>query len=295
VLCKNREISTIESEGADDGRSISINFQKGVSIKMNAKLSAIKFALVTGASSGIGLQYCNVLAKAGVNLVLVARNEQRLQAVKQDLIDKYAIKVLVVQQDLSVPGAAQAIFNATERESISIDMLINNAGHADQADFLLANHAVHLQMINAMLTAVVSLCHFYLPKMLENKTGNIINVGSVAGIVGYSKDQKGKRSHRTMYRPIKSFVISFTEQLAQSYKGTGIRFQCICPGLTVSDFHQRSGEVELYSSLPKFMWMSSAAVVDQSLRSLFRSKKVVVVTGWFNKIVVLVWRIMHLV
>jgi uncharacterized protein len=260
---------------------------------MNARLSAIKYALVTGASSGIGLQYCTALAKAGVNLVLVARNKQRLRAIEKDLIDKYAVKVLVIQQDLSIPGAAQAIFDVTERENISVDMLINNAGHADQEDFLAANHAEHIKMINAMLTAVVSLCYLYLPKMLENKTGNIINVGSVAGIVGFSKDQKGKRSQRTMYRPLKSFVIGFTEQLEQSYRGSGVKFQCICPGLTVSDFHNRSGEVELYSSLPKFMWMSSAAVVEQSLGRLSKSK-VVVVTGWFNKLVVFVWKLLHL-
>ena len=258
---------------------------------MNEQLSKIKNALVTGASSGIGLQYCDELAKAGVNLIIVARDEARLQALAKKLVDKYAIKVLIIRQDLSAADAAQTIYRQTTSKNICVDLLINNAGYADKDDFLNSTNSDHVKMINSMLTAIVSLCYLYLPNMLANKNGHIINVGSIAGLMGFSKSKHAKR---TMYSPIKSFVISFTEQLAKAYKARGVVFQCICPGLTFSEFHLRSGESELYDSLPKLMWMSSEKVVNKSLAALFEPRKVVVVVGLFNKFVILIWRVSHI-
>ena len=146
-------------------------------------------------------------------------------------------------------------------------------------------------MINCMLLSIVDLCHLYMPQMIEQKFGYIINLGSVAGLVGYSKSEKAMR---TLYRPIKSFVILFTEQLAKSYAQHGLVLQCLSPGLTVSDFHNRSGEGYLYDRLPKFFWLPGCVVVAKSLRALSKPKKVILVTGWVNKLIVFVWRLTHL-
>lgn len=238
----------------------------------------IKTALVTGASQGIGKAYCHALAERGVDLVLVARDSEQLDALAKKLMEHYSITTWVFSQDLADLSAAERIFEFTQVKSIQVDLLINNAGFSDQAAFLDGEWAVHAQMLQVMLTAVVQLCHMYLPAMLARKQGGIINVGSIASLINFKL--KG-RLQRTLYRPIKAFVIEFTEKLASSYKNSGVHFQCVCPGLTYSEFHKRSGDSTLYTSLPKWMWMLAAEVVKKSLSQL-TGKKTVVITGWRN-------------
>ncbi|MEE3003272.1 MAG: SDR family oxidoreductase [Pseudomonadota bacterium] len=238
-------------------------------------------ALITGASSGIGEAFAEMLAKEGYNLVLVARNIDKLNSLSSSLSEKYGIKAYVYGQDLSESNAVSNIHKFTQEKEITIDLLINNAGHGDVGGFIDHSMAEHNAMISSMLTALVELTHVYLPDMVARKDGAIINVASVVGLMGTSLNMMVKRS---LYRPIKSFVIAFTEQLDVAYRSTGVRFQCLCPGLTISDFHKRVGQEDLYDKLPSFMWLTSEEVARRSLIGLRKKKKLVFVTGFINKL-----------
>lgn len=248
----------------------------------------IKTALVTGASTGIGRSYCQALAKLGVDLILVARNQSKLQQLAEELAKKHGVKAWVFPQDLADQAAPARIFEFTQSNSLQVDLLINNAGYADLASFMEIDWLAHADMLQVMLRSVVQLCHLYMPLMLDNKQGAIINVGSIASLMNFKI--KG-RPNRTLYRPIKAFVVAFTEKLASIYSDSGIRFQCLCPGLTYSEFHQRSGESSLYTSTHKWMWLQADTVVNKSLNTLMKGKKIVVVPGWCNRLIIYLYRL----
>lgn len=250
--------------------------------------SKIQTAVVTGASSGLGREYCYSLAKCGVDLVVVARDTARLTELQQELCTKYKVQVHVVVQDLAKEGAARSIYLATQQLGLRVDLLINNAGYADGADFVGVSWEMHHAMLQVMLYSVVELTHLYLADMLRRKNGYIINVASVVGLVKLSLSG---RLGRTLYRPIKTFIVQFTEQLASIYRGSGVLLQCLCPGLTITEFHQRSGDGGMYKSTPKMIWKSSAFVVDKSLRALGRRKKTLVVPGVINKVFVFIAKV----
>ena len=250
-----------------------------------------KFALITGASTGIGYEYAQQLAAEGYGLVLVARSKDKLNSLSDDLIRKFGIESHIVVQDLVEQDAAANIFAYTTKHNINIDLLINNAGFGDVGKFLEHDIKEHIDMLNAMLMVIVELCHIYMPRMLENNKGGIINVSSVVGLMGTSLKMKVTRA---LYRPIKCFVIAFTEQLKVAYSDTNIKFQCLCPGLTVSDFHKRVGQEDLYDKIPSFFWLTSDKVVSISLRELARDKKLVLVTGFINKVGILFHRIVSI-
>lgn len=246
-------------------------------------------ALITGASTGIGAAYSKLLAAQGYNLVLIARDKGKLDVLAQQLQQQYEIKTYVLPQDLSLANAALNIYNFTCKNNLHIDMLINNAGFGDSGKFLQHDIAEHNAMIQAMLSVIVQLCHYYLPAMLAENRGTIINVASVVGLLGQAMKNKVTRA---LYRPIKVFVIAFTQQLQLAYKDNGVNFQCLCPGLTISDFHKRTGQQQLYKTIPKFLWQDSMIVAKTSLMKLSRQKNnTVVVTGWINKFAIFIYKI----
>jgi uncharacterized protein len=248
-------------------------------------------ALVTGASSGIGTSYCKALAKEQCNLVITARDKTKLNAIAKELEANYDIKVYVIAQDLSSPGAPEKIYDFTQKNKLSIDLLINNAGHGDNNDFTTATLATHNNMIAVMLGSTVALCHLYLPNMLLKKHGHIINVASTAGLIGFAV--KGKFA-RSLYRPIKTFIVSFTQQLANTYRSGGIKLQCLCPGLTVTEFHTRIGEKNLYTDIPKIFWMSPDSVVSYSLKHTNSNNLRPKIPGIINKILVFIYKVCNI-
>lgn len=240
-----------------------------------------KTALVTGASTGIGEAYSYALAKAGYDVVLVSRNETRLQEVATAIKAAYGVEAYVFPQDLSSVDAATRIFAYTQSQQLTIDFLVNNAGFGDVGKFTDHSLSEHNAMLQAMLGAVVELSHYYLPGMIARQAGAIINVASVVGLMGRSLRSKVVRA---LYRPIKCFVIAFTEQLHVAYQGTGVYFQCLCPGLTISHFHERAGQAYLYKTTPAWLWLSSEGVATRSLRAATRGRPLVLVTGWINHV-----------
>lgn len=244
-------------------------------------LNSCETAIVTGASSGIGLAYCHQLASMGINLILVARSQDRLNALAETLIKKHDVRVHVLPLDLMQSDAITQIRKQVDQLNVSVDIIINNAGFDDLGDFLTTPWSDHQSMFQAMLLFPTQLCYEFLPAMQKKKSGYIINVGSIVGLFTL----KGfKRSgFRVLYAPIKSYIIDFTCALARRYKADGIQFQALCPGLTYSEFHKRSGELDIYTRVPKFFWLSSEEVARQSLTAL-KKNKTIVVTGWINRL-----------
>lgn len=232
------------------------------------------YALVTGASSGIGKAFAEQLAQRGAHLVLVARSEDTLQAIAARLRQQFQIQVLVIATDLSQPGAARAIYERTEQEGITIHLLINNAGFGKIGQFLDYPPDVYHEMLTLNMLAVVELCQFYLPAMLTRGDGGIINVASIGGFlpVPYS----------AVYAATKAFVLHFTEGLYGEYHQQGVNILALCPGGTASNF-----ATVAFTQIPEGrerQYDAPEMVVARALDALIRDRPVVV-TGRMSRLV----------
>lgn len=187
-------------------------------------------ALVTGASSGIGKAFAYQLAKKGVNLVLTARSENKLSRITSDLISKFGIEATYIIGDLSKPNAAKEIYNEIIAKKLHIDLLVNNAGIGQWANFLDESIETYTVTINLNITSLVALTHLLLPEMLKNQKGGIINIASGAAL------QPGP--YMAVYAASKAFVLSFSEALYGEYLDKGITVTAVCPGNTPTEFQQ---------------------------------------------------------
>jgi uncharacterized protein len=187
-----------------------------------------KTALITGASSGIGAAFARALAEQGAHLILVARSEDKLRALATTLTTQHAIRADVLVADLSRPEAGLELFAATQQLSLTVDILINNAGFASYGSFdtLDAEHEQQEIMLN--VAAVVDLTHRFLPTMLARHNGSIINLASTAAFQ--------PTPYMAVYGASKAFVLSFSEALWAEYRSKGIRVLALCPGPTSTDF-----------------------------------------------------------
>lgn len=234
---------------------------------MSATRVVQETALVTGASTGIGLEFARQLAADGYSLVIVARERERLAAVARELRSQYGVAVKDYATDLSEPGAAEALW-ADLSSAGSVDILINNAGIGLYGEFQDQSVAAlrSMQMINVL--ALTTLTRLALPGMLARRRGRILNVASV---VGYQPG--GPRM--AVYYATKSYVLSFSKGLALELEGTGVTVTALSPGVTKSSFEQRSGASEtlLYSLLPQ---ATAKAVASAGYRGMMRGRRVVI-------------------
>ncbi|MGA9572798.1 MAG: SDR family oxidoreductase [Lysobacterales bacterium] len=238
------------------------------------------WALVTGASAGIGAEFCRQLAAQGYQLVLVARREDKLQALADELLSSYAARSLVITADLSRKEAGEAITARLAQENIEIEYLVNNAGYGLPGSFHVPGWQEHADFIQVMMTAVCELTWRLLPGMRERGRGFIINVASVAGLVSPS-------AGHTMYAASKSFLIKFSQSLALENEQSGVKVCALCPGFTYSEFHDVNGTREMISRLPKFLWLQASDVVADALRAMSAEKvKAVVIPGGQYKTIV---------
>lgn len=236
-----------------------------------------RIALITGASAGIGLEFANQLAAKGHNLALVARRRERLDETAQRLKQAHSIEVVIIAQDLADPQASKNIMRAIHEAGFEVDILINNAGFAVGGFYTAATWDAQAKFMQVMVHAVAELTHAILPTMLKNNSGAIVNVASVAGIVAGS-------SGHTLYAASKAFLIKFSESLAMENHHTGISVQALCPGFTLSEFHDVIGNRHLVSQMPDYMWMRAHEVVKISLDSLKNPKApVMLVPGKVNR------------
>lgn len=185
-------------------------------------------ALITGASNGIGLELAKIHARQGGNLVLVARSQDKLEQLAQELSRQHQVQVTVIAQDLSLPDAAQAIFEQTEPLGIQIDLLINNAGFGGHGRFFERELAQEQKMIQVNITTLTELTHLYLHGMVARRQGKILNVSSTASFL--------PGPLQAVYYATKAYVTSFSQAVAEEVREFGVTVTALCPGAVATGF-----------------------------------------------------------
>lgn len=233
-------------------------------------------ALITGASAGLGVDFCHILAERGYDLVMVARNEERLKAWASILEGKYKVKCKAISFDLSLPNSAQSLVDYMASLNYKIDVLINNAGFGIYGD-LVTNSLTSVQdLIQLNVTTLTGLTRLLLPDMIKRRSGRILHVASTAAFL--------PGPHMASYYASKAFVLSFSEAVSQETKGTGVTITALCPGPTKTEFFERAkmGNARLKSIFAA----DSRKCAEHGIRAMFAGK-VVVIDGTFNWIAAL--------
>jgi uncharacterized protein len=230
----------------------------------------MKATLITGASSGIGEAFARRLAAEGHNLVLVARSEQRLHEICDELMLKHKITAHYVATDLTAFGSEEELFRETTRHGFDVDWLINNAGFGAMGDFVELDLDRALGMISLNISALVSLTHLYLAGMRQRQSGKIINVSSAAGFQPIP--------FMAVYAATKTFVTSFSEAVAEENRPHGIQVLALCPGSTKTNFFAASS-IDLPVSVKG--QQTAEQVVETAMRAV-RSGKTKAVPGIAN-------------
>jgi short-subunit dehydrogenase len=229
----------------------------------------VKTTLITGASSGIGEVFARKLAARGDNVLLVARSEDKLMTLCNELGRINSIRAQYVAIDLSKPDAPAQLFAETQKRELEIDFLINNAGFGSMGDFTKLDLTRELNMIDLNVRALVELTQRFLVPMRERKGGAIINVASTAGFQAVP--------FMATYAATKAFVLSFSEALWEENRSHGIKVMALCPGVTETGFFEAAS-----IDLPPMRAVQSADdVVETALRGLKRGKGHII-SGWAN-------------
>ena len=228
-----------------------------------------EWALITGASTGIGLELAEVLADAGFNLALLARNLDRLQVVSDELRAVHRIETRVLPIDLSVPGAAAKTFESLR--DVPISALVNNAGFGTYGPFAQSDLPSQSGIMQVNIVALVELTRLFVQPMLGRRAGRILNVASTAAF------QPGPMV--SVYYASKAFVFSFSYALSDELKDTGVTVTALCPGMTKTEFQKRANLRESHS----WPMMSARAVAEAGYAGMMKGKRVVI-PGVFNRI-----------
>jgi uncharacterized protein len=233
-----------------------------------------KTALITGASGGIGYEFAKLFAHDKYNLVLVARSQQKLAQVADELKSKFGISVKVIAKDLSNFSASEEIFTELQNEGIKISALVNNAGFATYGHFTETELTAELNMMQVNVVCLTHLTKLFLKDMVKQREGKILNVASTAAF------QPGPLM--AVYYATKAYVLSFSEAIANELEGTGVSVTALCPGPTESGFQQRAAmeESKLVSGQKI---MDAETVAKIGYRGLMENRPVVI-PGVKNKL-----------
>jgi len=234
--------------------------------------------LITGASSGIGAAFARKLAALGRNVFLVARSEDKLITICNELGRVSGIRAQYLVLDLSEPDAPARLFEETQKRGLTIDMLINNAAFGSMGYFFSLGREREVEMIDLNVRSLVDLTHRFLEPMRERKQGTIINVASTAGFQPVP--------FMATYAATKAFVLSFSEALWEENRQFGVHVMALCPGVTETNFF----EAAQMDRPPMRGSQTPEEVVDTALRGLKR-KKSSVISGWSNRAVALLVRV----
>ena len=207
----------------------------------NSRISQLKAALVTGASSGIGREFGRELATHGHNLVLAARTIDRLRELAGGLEQQYGVTAIPIRADLAAPNSAQELYAEVQRRQIDVNILVNNAGFNVYGPFTETNHADELGLLQVNLVALVSLTKLFVPDMVRRGYGRVLNLGSTGSFAPAPFD--------SLYAASKAFVLSFSEAIGEELRGTGVTVTTLCPGPTKTEFAERAGmtDVKIFS------------------------------------------------
>jgi short-subunit dehydrogenase len=230
--------------------------------------------LITGASSGIGMGLAKLFAADGSDLVLVARREDRLNELAEELKSEHGIEVLVLPKDLSKKTSPKEIFNHLKKEKIEIDVLVNNAGFGSRGTVSELDTDLQVDMVQVNAAALTHLTSLFLPGIIERGQGGILNVGSLAGF------QPGP--NLAVYFATKAYVLSFTEALAEEISNPNIKVSCFAPGPVKTEFGEKSDLED--SLLFKISLMDLEPAVKAGYEG-FRKGKTIVIPGLKQQIV----------
>ncbi len=239
---------------------------------MRSKTDA-KTVLITGASSGIGYELAKVFAAKGHNLVLVARQKDKLQELAALLESTCRVSCKVLPRDLSEPSAARDIFDTLARESVPVDVLVNNAGFGCYGFFKETDLERESEMIRLNILSLTQLTKYFLKPMLTKGWGRILQVASTAAF------QPGPTM--AVYYATKAYVLSFSAALANELKGTGVTVTCLCPGPTRSGFQKKAGIEKTW--IVRMTMMDAACVARAAYRALEKGQEVVI-PGLLNRL-----------
>lgn len=229
-----------------------------------------QWALVTGASVGIGESFTRLLASNGFNIALVARDEARLHERAASLREKFGVQTFVLPADLSTDAGCRSVEEYLSE--FDIEVLINNAGFGINKAFSVSDLKAEQELLDVLVKTPMRLMHVVIPKMKERGSGTIINVSSVASFIAGGT-----------YSASKSYLTVLSESLNTELTGSGVKVSALCPGFTRTEFHQR-GRMKM-SGLPNFMWLNSDALVAQSWKDA-QANKPVSIPGWQYKLLV---------
>lgn len=233
----------------------------------------MRTALITGASSGIGYELAKQFAKNKINLVLVARSENKLNELAQDLTKEFGVVCYVISKDLSNYYTAKEIHDECDSKNIRIDFLVNNAGFGDSGFFHESSWPKQEEMINLNITTLTYLTHLFLKDMIKKRSGKILNVASTAAF------QPGP--FMSVYYATKAYVLSFSEALSSELEDHGITVTALCPGPTKSDFVNKAnlGNSKLFNrNIP-----SSEEVAKYGYAAMMKGKPVAI-HGFLNTV-----------
>ena len=243
------------------------------------------YALVTGATSGIGLEISKDLAKRGYNLILVARTKENLSKTSRELTKEYNIKCDYFSSDLTLINSPEEIYQFTSQKQYNVEILINNAGYALPNAFHINSMEDEEKCLRVLGTSVIALTKKYINDMISNGGGKIMIVSSVAAFAPAS-------SLQSLYGPVKTFMNRFSESL-NFYNKYGITSTAVCPGYTVTNFHTASGVQDEMDSVPSFLKKSAKRIAQEGVDAMLRGKKISVPTKTWKIIVFLLKIIPH--
>jgi len=229
-----------------------------------------KWALVTGATAGIGESFTRLLASEGFNIVLVARDEARLHERAQGLKDRYGADSVVIVADLATESGCAKVEEFISNNEIEV--LINNAGFGINKAFTMSDLAKEEEVLKVLVRTPMRLMHVALPAMKVRNSGVVINVSSVAGFIAGGA-----------YSAAKSYQTVLSESLHTELSATNIKVSSLCPGFTRTEFHQR-GRMKM-AGLPEFMWLNSDVLVAKAWKDALAGKAVSI-PGWQYKLLV---------
>lgn len=231
-----------------------------------------KTALVTGATSGIGLELAKIFARDGHDLILVARTASALEKIAAELGAQFGARVRTFAKDLAKAEAPAEIYDDLRRDSIGVDYLVNNAGFAVYGPFVDSDVGQDLGVLQLNMGSLVHLTRLFLPNMLARRSGKILNVASTAAF------QPGPLM--ALYYASKAFVLSFSEALADELRGTGVTATALCPGPTETGWKRKAGAEQLRLTQKE---MDPASVAQIGYRAMMRGKPLVI-AGFKNQV-----------
>ncbi len=239
-----------------------------------------KKVLITGASSGIGYEFAKIFASKGDDVILVARNEEKLFEIRKQLQEKYNIFAYVYAKDLSKENAGKELFEEVISDGHTVDYLVNNAGFGDNHRYLHTDFETHEKMVKLNVISLMELCHYFGKVMYNRGSGKILNVASIAAF--------SPGPYMSVYFASKAFVLSFSEALNEELKDRNVSVTCLCPGPTYTNF----GKTAEYDKSKAFRYLNPAEPKDVAVtgyKAMMKGKSVVV-HGAGNKFMIFLTR-----